>query len=221
MTQPPVEPGQSFAYEFIAARCRHVLFPSPLQHRRATGPRPRWRADRRGRGGARICSIADLVVAIKDWRLKARWLVRRVLDRQGRGARRHLRQCRDGERPAVRAASARRRTAGCGCACSISTSRASWCWRSTARKASSSRPTAIRCRQSRSRPGASARRCAPISPSACRRRSWCRAAERLGRQAGTAGADRADRNRAVGHRRDAAAGGQPCAGARPQDCRHV
>jgi hypothetical protein len=63
VTQMPVQPGESFCLSLHAARRRHVLLPSPLQHGRAIGPRPFRRADRRRRERA---FDDDIVCVLKD-----------------------------------------------------------------------------------------------------------------------------------------------------------
>ena len=51
LSQPPIEPGETFTYEFDLAGCGDLLVSPAHQQQRASRTRPLWRLDRR-RGGA-------------------------------------------------------------------------------------------------------------------------------------------------------------------------
>ena len=65
MPLPPIKPGESFTYEFVAARRRHVLVPPARRH--AARPRALRRADRRGAPTRRSTTTARPSLVLDDF----------------------------------------------------------------------------------------------------------------------------------------------------------
>ena len=135
MTQPPVEPGESFAYEFTPPDAGTFFFHPHCNTVEQLG---------RGLAGVLIVEdeaetdlfVADHVVAIKDWRLKPDGAFDVFSTDKGAARAGTFGNVETVNGQAARAARGAGQSAGSGCACSTSMCRASWCWRSTAPRAS-------------------------------------------------------------------------------------